>query len=99
MNPDAFYDPHDLLRCVLAALKNYASAIPLQARTDAAMQLVEALSGAVEDPELLPVQEATRPKPREQYEQRKASREPSVKAVISHATHQTKVTYNTMIEQ
>ena len=82
MNPDAFYDPHDLLRCVLAALKNYASAIPLQARTDAAMQLVEALSGTVEDPQPLPAREAPRLTPREQYEQRKASRKRSLKAAI-----------------
>ncbi|WP_138762823.1 MULTISPECIES: hypothetical protein [Pseudomonas] len=82
MNPEAFYDPHGLLSNVLAVLKDYANAIPLQARTDAAMQLVEALSGAVKDPEPLPVQEAQRLTPREQYEQRKASRERSVKAVI-----------------
>lgn len=63
-------------------LKDYASAIPLQARTDAAMQLVEALSGAVEDPQPLPAREAPRLTPREQYEQRKASRERSLKAAI-----------------
>jgi len=82
MNTEAFYDPHGLLRGILAVLKDYASAIPLQARTDAAMQLVEALSGAVEDPQPLPAREAPRLTPREQYEQRKASRERSLKAAI-----------------